>query len=288
MLDKDYYNLLGVNESASAEDIKKAYKKLAFKYHPDRNNSDKAAEEKFKEASEAYAILSNPETREQYDMFGAESFQQGYTHEDFFRNVDFSEMFGEFGFKGNPFDSSFTNNHNKSSKGQNLIYELPIKLEEILNAQEKIISYELNGAEQEIKVKIPAGITDGKKLKLIGKGGPGSGGGPSGDFYIQIKVLHNPIFQREGNDLYMNKEIKFSEAALSTTIEVPTIDGKRLNLKIPAGTQNGSKMKLKGYGMPSMNGSGMGDAYVKINITVPKTLNSEQKTLIEKLKDLDL
>jgi curved DNA-binding protein len=320
MSNKDYYKTLGVNKSASTNDIKKAYRKLAMKYHPDRNKGNKAAEEKFKEISEAYAVLSDPEKKKQYDMFGAEGFQQRYSQEDIFRSFDFSDIFREFGFgdiggskrgagsgifthifsgaskgpryraKVDPFNSFFTGYGDQTGglKGQDLIYELPLHLEDVVKAQQKTISYNLGGVHQQIKVKIPAGIADGKKLRLAGKGQPGPAGGPPGDLYIKIKVLDHPIFQREGNDLYMNREIRFSEAALGAKIEVPTIDGKTMSLTIPAGTQSGSKMRLKGYGMPSMDGRGRGDAYVKIRIAVPKRVNNRQRAIIEELKDLDL
>lgn len=320
MSNKDYYRILGVSKSASREDIKKAYRKLAMKYHPDRNKENKAAEEKFKEISEAYAVLSDPEKKKQYDMFGAEGFQQRYSQEDIFRSFDFSDILREFGFgdvggfkrgggsgifshifsgatrgpryrtQADPYSSAFTGFGGRTGglKGQDVIYELPVHLQDIVRGQEKTISYNLGGMHQQIKVKIPAGIGDGKKLRLAGKGQPGPEGGSPGDLYIKIKVLNHPIFQREGNDLYMDREVTFSEAALGTKIEVPTIDGKRLNLKIPAGSQGGSKLRLKGYGMPSMDGRGRGDAYVKIHIAVPKNLNSRQRAKVEELKDLNL
>jgi curved DNA-binding protein len=320
MSNRDYYKILGVSKSASSEDIKKAYRKLAMKYHPDRNKENKAAEERFKEISEAYAVLSDPEKKKQYDMFGAEGFQQRYSQEDIFRSFDFSDILREFGFgnvgsfkrgggsgvfshifsgaskgpryrtKGDPYSSAFTDFGGRTGglKGQDVIYELPLPLEDIVKTHEKTISYNLGGKHQQIKVKIPAGIDDGKKLRLAGKGQPGPEGGPPGDLYIRVKVLNHPVFQPEGNDLYMNREIKFSEATLGTKIEVPTIDGKRLSLKIPAGSQGGSKLRLKGYGMPSMDGRGRGDAYVKINIAVPKKLNSKQRAIVQELKDVNL
>jgi len=320
MPNKDYYKILGLNKSTSPEDIKKAYRKLAMKYHPDRNKSNKAAEEKFKEISEAYAVLSDSEKKKQYDMFGAEGFQQRYSQDDIFSNFDFSNIFKEFGFgniggwkrgggsgifnhifsgasrrssygaQSDPYSSIFTNFGGRTGafKGQDVIYELPLHLQDIIKTEQKTISYNLGGINQQIKVKIPAGIADGKKLRLAGKGQPGPEGGPSGDLYIKIKILDHPIFHREGDDLYINREIKFSEAALGTKIEVPTIDGKRLSLKIPTGTQSGSKMRLRGHGMPRMNGGGRGDEYVKINVAVPKKLNKKQKVLLEELKNLGL
>ena len=320
MPNRDYYKILGVDKSASAGDIKKAYRKLAMKYHPDRNKNDKAAEGKFKELSESYAVLSDSEKKKQYDMFGAEGFQQRYSQDDIFSSFDFSNIFKEFGFgnaagwkrgggsgvfnhifsgtnrrpgsgaQSDPYSSVFTNfgSRNGNFKGQDLMYELPVHLQDIVKTEQKTISYNLGKINQQIKVTIPAGIADGKKLRLAGKGQPGPEGGPPGDFYIKIKILDHPVFQREGTDLSINREIKFSEAALGTKIEVPTIDGKRLSLKIPAGTQNGSKMRLKGHGMPRVNGGGRGDEYVKIHVTVPKKLNKSQKALLEELKGLDL
>jgi curved DNA-binding protein len=320
MSDKDYYKILGVNKSASTEGIKKAYRKMAMKYHPDRNKGNKAAEERFKDISEAYAVLSDPEKRKQYDMFGAEGFQQRYTQEDIFRSFDFSDIFREFGFgdiggrkrgggsgifsqifsgasrgprsrtRVDPFSSFFTDygGRNRGLKGQDLIYELPIHLEDIVKTHEKMISYNLGGVNQQIRVKVPAGIAHGKKLRLAGKGQPGPAGVPPGDLYIKIKILDHPVFQREGNDLYINRDIRFSEAVLGTKIEVPAIDGKRLSLKIPAGIQSGSKMRLRGHGMPSMDAGRRGDAYVKINVAVPKRLSKKQRAIVEELKGLDL
>jgi curved DNA-binding protein len=320
MSNRDYYKILGVNKSASTEDVKKAYRKLAMKYHPDRNKDNKAAEEKFKEISEAYAVLNDPEKKKQYDMFGAEGFQQRYSQEDIFRGFDFSDILKEFGFgniggakrgggsgifthifsgpskgpryrtKVDPYSSAFTDFGGRTAglKGQDVIYELPIHLEDIVKTKEKTISYNFGGKHQQIRVKIPAGIGNGKKLRLAGKGQPGPEGGPPGDLYIKIKILDHPIFQRQGDDLYMNRAIKFSEAALGAKIEVPTIDGKRLSLKIPAGAQSGSKMRLRSCGMPRMDGGGIGDAYVKIQVAVPKKLNKKQRALLEELKDSDL
>jgi curved DNA-binding protein len=320
MSGKDYYKILGVKKSANAEDIKKAYRKLAMQYHPDRNQGDKAAEAKFKEISEAYAVLSDAEKRKQYDMFGSEGFQQRYSQEDIFSGFDFSDIFREFGFggiggrkrgkgssifdhifsgatqgpryqsKGDPF-GSFSKGYGdrtRGLKGQDLVYELSLNLEDTINTQEKSISYNVGGVNHQVKVRIPAGIGNGKKLRLAGKGQPGPQGGSSGDLYIKIRILNHPIFQRQEDDLYISREIKFSEAALGTQIEVPTIDGKRLNLKIPAGTQSGSKMRLKGHGLPRMGGASRGDAYVKIQVAVPKKLSKTQKAAIDELKDLDL
>jgi curved DNA-binding protein len=307
---KDYYKILGVAKSASTEEIKKAYRKLALQYHPDRNKGDKVAEERFKEISEAYAVLSNSEKKKQYDMFGADGFQQRYTQDDIFRDVDFGSIFREFGFgggggRGGPHIFSqifggaggrpqygrrgpFGGGQPQGVKGQDLIYELSVTLEEIVTTTEKVIAFQVDGRQERISTKIPAGISTGKKLRLAGKGNPGAYGGPNGDLYVQIKVLDHPLFKREGDDLILARKIKFSDALLGTEMEVPTIDKKTMRLKIPAGTQNNAKFRLKGQGMPHMNQKGRGDAYVQVNVEVPKKLNKKQKALAEELRGVGL
>lgn len=318
MSGKDYYKILGVAKSASADEIKKAYRKLALKYHPDHNKGDKAAEAKFKEISEAYAVLTDPEKRKQYDTFGAEGFQNRFSQEDIFRGFDFSGIFREFGFGGGrsenifsqifgggmggahgrahfhtggaPFNSSFQGfqGQPRGMKGQDLVYELSLTLEDVANGAEKLIAYDLGGAQERVSVKIPAGIKSGKKLRLPGKGRPGIQGGPPGDLYIQVHVLHHPLFSREGDNLHIRHEIKFSDAVLGTEIEVPTIDQKRLKLKVPHGTQNGAKFRMRGYGVPHMGESGRGDQFVEIRVAVPKDVSKEQETLIKKLAESGL
>jgi curved DNA-binding protein len=310
---KDYYDILGVSRSASPGDIKKAYRNLALKYHPDRNKGEKSAEAKFKDISEAYAVLSDPEKKKQYDMFGADGFQSKFSQEDIFRNFDFGSIFREFGFKGggrsgNPFEHIFGRmggaspkysqaggspfggyqGNAQGMKGPDVVYELSLPLEEVAKTTSKMISYQMNGRPEKVSVKIPAGIRDGQKLRLYGKGQPGTYGGPPGDLYIQIRVLAHPLFEREKDDLYITQEIKFSEAVLGTETEVPTIDRKRLKLKIPPGTQNNSKFRLKGYGLPNMKGKGRGDAYVKVSIAVPKEPSEDQKSLANSLSEAGL
>jgi curved DNA-binding protein len=306
---KDYYQILGVAKSASAEEIKKAYRKLALKYHPDRNKGDKVSEDRFKEISEAYAVLSDSEKKKQYDMFGADGFQQRYSQDDIFRDVDFGSIFREFGFggggRGGPHIFSqifggaggrpqygrggpFGGRQPQGVKGQDLIYELPVTLEEVVNTTEKVIAYQVDGRQEKISTKIPAGISTGKKLRLAGKGSLGAYGGPNGDLYVQIKVLDHPLFKREGDDLILAKRIKFSDALLGTELDVPTIDKKTMRLKIPAGTQNNAKFRLKGQGMPHMSNKGRGDAYVQVTVEVPKKLNKKQKALAEELRGVGL
>ncbi|MEW6184331.1 MAG: DnaJ C-terminal domain-containing protein [Thermodesulfobacteriota bacterium] len=314
MNDKDYYKILGVEKKASEEEIKKTYRKLAMKYHPDRNKGDKKAEEKFKEISEAYAVLSDKEKRKQYDTFGSEGFQQRYSQEDIFRGFDFSNLFREFGFGGGfenifgqrtghpggggyraytfnrggqPFDYgdpfAQQGERMRPQRGEDQMYELSITLREAAQGSEKQLSFPIGRKTEKVNVKIPAGISSGKKLRIPGKGVPGFSGGPSGDLYIQIKILEDPVFKVEDQNLVVEKEILFSQAALGTKVEVPTLEGKSLQVNIPAGIQPQSKLRLKGYGLPALGGKGKGDQFVKIGVKVPKKLSERQKKLLEEL-----
>jgi curved DNA-binding protein len=309
---EDYYQVLGVDKKASTDEIKKAYRKLALKWHPDKNPNNKAAEEKFKKISEAYAVLSDDKKRGEYDQFGsADQFRQRYSQEDIFRNVDLDEILRSFGFGGgrgagrttfrtgrrggahsqgfeDPFSGLFggmggQQYANMPEKGQDAEYNLSISLEESVFGADKKISFQLENRIEDISVKIPAGISSGKKLRLPGKGLSGYNGGPNGDLYLNINVLPHPIYSRDGNDLYIEKSIKFTQAALGTTIDVPTLDGSTKRLRISPGTQNNTKIRMKGYGVPGLKGAPKGDQYVKINIEVPKKLSDKQIKLIEQL-----
>lgn len=300
MATRDYYEILGVNKSASDEEIKRAYRKLAMKYHPDKNPNKKEAEERFKEINEAYAVLSDKEKRKQYETFGKEGFHQRFTQEDIFRGFDFDEILsGLFGGRGRresryggrggfDFGDLFTGQgtyqdmSRRPQKGEDILFELSISLEEAVLGGEKRISYRKNGKVEEVSVRIPKGIETGKKLRLSGKGMEGRKGGPSGDLYLQISVREHPIFLREGDDLIMEKEVNFSEAALGTIIEVPTLEGTK-KVKIPPGTQSHTKMRLKGLGIPHFQKEGRGDEYVKVIVRVPKRVNDKSKKLIEEL-----
>jgi curved DNA-binding protein len=305
---EDYYQLLGVEKGASEEKIKKAYRKLAMKYHPDHTKGDKAAEEKFKKISEAYAVLSDKKKRKEYDTFGAEGFQQRFSQEDIFRGFDFGDIFREFGFGGDFFSgrgrgssSGMRFNFGGGSpfgpqagqqqarmKGSDLVYELPLTLKEVANGTTKTVSLQHQGYSQKVTVKIPKGLISGKKLRLAGKGSPSPVGGPPGDLFIQAKVLNDPSYRAEAYDLHMKQELKLSEAVLGTSISVSTLDDKELSLKIPPGTRPGTKMRMPGHGLPHMKGNKKGDLYVKIQIKLPRQLTDEQKKLIEKLAETGL
>jgi len=309
----DYYKTLGVEKNADAEAIKKAYRKLALKYHPDRNPGNREAEEKFKKISEAYAVLSDPEKRKHYESFGSDQFSRRYSQEEIFRNFDLNEIlrgFGvggmggnERGFRGagrrgaftyrtggDPFEELFRQgqpHHETLQKGEDLHYNLSITLEESVSGVEKTLALQQDHEVHEISVKIPAGISTGKKLRLSGKGYSGIQGGPSGDLYLNITVLPHPIFARDGNDIFIEKSISFTQAVLGSSIEVSTIDGTIKRIKVPAGTQSGTKIRMKGYGVPGLKGSdsSKGDQFVKINIEVPRKINEKQLQLIHKLAE---
>ncbi len=300
----DYYKILGINKNASEEEIKKSYRKLAMKYHPDHTKGNKEAEEKFKKISEAYAVLSDKEKRKQYDMFGSNGFHQRYSQEDIFKGFDFSNIFKEFGFGGGNFFSgkkggasfSFgsgspfgtrTQKH-PQVKGSDLLYELPLSLQEAATGTRKTISFAHDGRTESLTITIPKGMTTGKKLRLSGKGNPSPYGGPPGDLYVKAKILEDPNFRLEGNDLHVIREITLSDSILGTSITVPTIDQKELSLKIPAGTKHKTKMRLSGHGLPYMRSNHKGDLYVTIHVLVPQHLTKEQKKLIKKLAETGL
>jgi len=300
MAAKDYYSILGVAKGASDDEIKRAYRKLAMKYHPDRNPNKKEAEERFKEINEAYAVLSDKEKRKQYDTFGAEGFQQRFTQEDIFKGFDFDEILsGLFGSRGRRefryggrggFDfgdlfgkqGGYQEAGRMPQRGEDIVYEMSISLEEAASGGEKRISYRKNGKIEEVSVKIPRGIPSGKKLRLAGKGMGGRNGGPPGDLYLQVSIREHPVFSREGDDLIVEKEINFSDAVLGTTVEVPTLEGVK-KVKVPPGTQSHTKMRLKGLGISHFQGEGKGDEYVKVIVRIPKKVSEKNRELIQEL-----
>jgi curved DNA-binding protein len=300
MPETDYYKILGVKRKAASKDIKKAYRKLAMQYHPDHAKGDKTAEEKFKKISEAYAVLSDKEKRQQYDTFGSTGFQQRYSQEDIFKGFDFADILKEFGFGGGDRFShgpggmrfSFGGNSPYGSrarqqqslqKGADLVYELPLTLLEVTTGTTKTISFKHQERSEKLTVKIPKGMVSGKKLRIAGKGEPGPFGGPGGNLYIKTKVLGDPVYDVHGHDLYTKREIKLSEAILGTSISIPTITGKELSLKIPPGTKHNTKMRLAGHGLPHMNVKDQGDLYVYIHVNMPKKLSEDQKELVKQL-----
>ncbi len=305
---RDYYEVLGVERNASAAEIKKAYRKLAKKYHPDTNSNDKHAEEMFKEVSEAYDVLSDDEKRKMYDQFGHAAFSEGdggnygysqnngngyrefhFHSGDGNMNMDdfFSDLFGGafknggsgFGGFGGSYGSSGFGDHygsGFSGKGADLNAEVEVSFDEAAFGGKKVIRLQgSDGRVQSYEVNIPAGIESGKSIRLRGKGQPGSGGGESGDLILKVKVKDKPGFHREGSDVYTTVSVPFTTAVFGGEISVQTIDG-RVMCKIRPGTQSGTKIRLRGKGIVKMgNTSVRGDQYVTIQIQVPTNLSRE-------------
>ncbi|WLE99086.1 MAG: DnaJ C-terminal domain-containing protein [Candidatus Electrothrix communis] len=313
----EYYKILGVEKTASAAEIKKSYRKLALKYHPDKNPDNKEAEDKFKQISEAYAVLSDEKKRQEYDTYGSAGFQQRYSQEDIFRGFDINDIFNQFsgrgggrssfrfsnqgGGGGNPFDffSQAAGGAQGGGcggggcrpqpvKGQDQTYELAITLEDVLNGGEKNISLRRDGGNQNIAVKIPKGIESGKRLRLSGKGAPSPSGGPPGDLYLKVTVQPHGSFTRDGDNLITEKKVPFSQACLGTAVEISSLDGRKFKLKVPAGVQQEAKLRIKGHGLPSGPIGAPGDIYVKIFVEIPKQLTEEQEEAIKKLAELGL
>lgn len=301
MAENDYYKILGVSKKSSDDEIKKAYRKLAMKYHPDHSKGDKTAEEKFKKISEAYAVLSDSEKRKQYDTFGSAGFHQRYSQEDIFQGFDFSNIFREFGFggpgRGGGMRFSFGGDgpfggrrraQPAAMKGSDIVYEMPLTLREVASGVSKTVSLQHQGHSETVSVKIPVGMISGKKVRLAGKGHPSPYGGPAGDLYIQAKVVGDPVFRNEEYDLLIDREIRLSEAILGTQISVPTLDGREMSLKVPAGTRHKTKMRLAGHGLPRMKGQGAGDLFVIIHVPTPRNLTEAQKQLVQEMADAGL
>ena len=301
---EDYYKILGIEKTADVSEIKKAYRKLALKYHPDKTKGDKPLEEKFKKISEAYAVLSNPEKRNQYDTYGSADFQQRFSQEDIFRNFDLGDILKEFGFGssqgrggqqggfsgrgGNSFFNNmggggFSQQKQPPMKGQDIEYELPLTLHEIINGTKKTITINQGGIAKAIEVTIPKGLTQGKKIRLAEKGGMSPNGGPPGNLYIKSILIPSKEYTIEGNDVLISKQILLTQALLGDTLEILTPDKKTINLKVPAGTNPRAKMRIPGHGIPQMKGNGCGDLFVVINIAMPKKLTKRQKELIQQL-----
>ncbi|MEA1878432.1 MAG: molecular chaperone DnaJ [Bacteroidota bacterium] len=355
---RDYYQVLGVDKSATAEEIKKAYRKQALKFHPDKNPGDSEAEENFKEAAEAYQILSNADKKARYDQYGHAGLGgsgagfggEGMNIEDIFSH--FGDIFGGFGGFGG---SSRSRGGRRVNRGSNIRVRVKLSLDEIAKGTEKKIkvkkyvgcnscngsgaangsSYSscstCNGSgqvtrishtflgqmqttgvcpscngegkiitqkctecygegvvkgEEVIPLNIPAGVTEGMQLSVSGKGNAARRGGMNGDLLVVIEEQEHPDLVRDGTDLLYNLFISFPEASLGGTVEIPTLDGK-VKVKVAAGTQPGKVLRLRGKGIPDVNGYGKGDLLVKINVWVPKNLNREEKKIMEELNKSD-
>ncbi|NMM48707.1 molecular chaperone DnaJ [Marinigracilibium pacificum] len=345
MAKRDYYEVLGVDRGASETEIKKAYRKLAIKYHPDKNDGDPEAEEKFKEAAEAYEVLSNKDKKERYDRFGHDGMRGasgGMNMDDIF------SQFGDiFGGSGNPFESFFGGGGGggraRRRKGSNLRIKLKLTLEEMAKGADKKIkvnrlvsaegatfktctscqgtgqvrkvvntmlgqmvssstcptcggsgqivenvppganSQGLEPKEEIISIKIPAGVSDGMQLSMSGKGNEAPNGGAAGDLLILIEEIEHETLKRDGNNVVFDLYISFIDAALGEDVEIPTLDGK-VKIKIAPGTQSGKVLRLRGKGIKDLNGYGVGDQLIHVNVWTPKTLTKEEKQALENLK----
>ena len=289
MAEKDYYQILGVKKNATEEEIKKAYRGLAKKHHPDKNKGNKEAENKFKEISEAYAVLSDKEKREQYDRLGAEAFSFGGGGQNPFAGFDFSQFTGgarraRSGRTASPggFTDIFSDLFGGGigfepapSRGTDINAELAIGFREaVLGAT---MDLTVNGSH--IKVKIPEGVADGQTIRLRGKGAPGSQGAPPGDLNVLVHVRPHPFFERRGDDIYIDLPITVGEAAHGAQIEVPTIHGP-VKARIPRGTQGGQTFRLTGKGVKK-KGGGYGDQYYRVEIVLPPDPPSDAVEKIE-------
>jgi molecular chaperone DnaJ len=346
MAKRDYYEILGVGKDASAEEIKKAYRKVAIQFHPDKNQGNKEAEEKFKEAAEAYEVLSDTSKRTQYDRFGHSRGNGGFGGGHHMDMEDIFSQFGDIFGGGSPFDSFFGGggSRRRQRKGSNLRIKLKLTLEEIaLGADKKIkvnrlvqaegvtfktcsacqgtgqmrkvvntmlgqmvsttTCHQCNGAgqiidkrppgvdssglltkEEIINIKIPAGVSDGMQLSMSGKGNEAPGGGMAGDLLILIEEQEDKVLKRDGNNLVYDLYISFIDAALGTSVEVPTISGKA-KIKIDPGTQSGKILRLRGKGIKDINGYDTGDQLVYVSVWTPKKLSAEERALLESLRN---
>ena len=354
MAKRDYYDVLGVDKGASADQIKSAYRKQAVKYHPDKNKGDKTSEDKFKEASEAYHVLSNSERKQNYDNFGHAAFENGGGGRSGFGNFDFSNHFSDIfeDFFGEGFGGGGRRSRRSNNRGSDLRYDLSISLEEAYTGKKQDIKFSTSEkcdtcsgsgskpghdagscsmcgghgqvrssqgfftvqqtcpqcsgsgemitnpcgscggqgkkqASKRLSVTIPKGVDDGTRIRLAGKGEAGSRGANNGDLYLFINVYSHDLFKRSEENLFFECPISIADAALGSSIEIPTIDGGKAKIKIPSGTQSGKQFRLKGKGMPLMRGSGTGDLYVQVNTEVPVSLNKEQKELLEKFREIE-
>jgi len=289
----DYYKILGISKSATENDIKKAYRKLARKYHPDLNPNDKDAEQKFKEINEANEVLSNAENRKKYDEYGehwqhAEEYEKAKQQEQYQRSSqstqggyseeDFSDFFGNM-FGGR---ASGSDGRQVKFRGQDFNAQLQLDLKDVYTTHKRTLTVN----NKNIRITIPAGVENGQVIKIKGHGGKGMNGGPNGDLYIEFSVVNNSPFRRDGNNLYIAVDLDLYKALLGGEIMVNTFDGK-VKLKVKPETQNGTKVKLKGKGFPKYKKEGQyGDLYVTYNLKLPENLSAKEKELFTELSKL--
>ncbi|QOR73814.1 J domain-containing protein [Cruoricaptor ignavus] len=293
----DYYKTLGVSKTATPDEIKKAYRKLARKFHPDVNPGDKEAERKFKELNEANEVLSNPENRAKYDKYG-ENWRHGEEYEKAQQQYRSSQGGGFEGFSGNfeegdfseffqnMFGGGFSGRSSRGSasgkfKGQDAYAELNLNMRDATATHQQ--TFDING--KKVRITIPAGVYDGQQIRLKGYGQPGINGGPSGDLYITFNITSDPNFDRVGDDVRMKVPIDLYTAVLGGDVKVETLNGT-VNLKVKPGTQNGATVRLRGKGFPVYKEDGnFGDLFVSYDVKLPTNLTDKQRELFEQLKN---
>jgi curved DNA-binding protein len=292
-MERDYYEVLGVARSASEQEIKSAYRKLARKYHPDVNPDDKQAEARFKEINEAYEVLSDEEKRTKYDRFGRnwqrfdQAGQPGYSgsYEDgSFGGGDFSDFFDTlFGGRGGRGPAG-----NLRLDGQDVEQQVTLSLEEAMQGGERVLQFSNpNGRPRTITVKIPPGVDTGSRIRVAGEGGPGLNGGRKGDLYLVVQIAAHPRFERKGDDLHTSVPVDLYTLLLGGEARISLLNGKSVTLKIPAATQNGKTMRLSGQGMPRLKSpSSSGDLYVRLDAVLPTALSERERELVSELAEL--
>lgn len=298
----DYYKILGVSKDADKEKVRKAYRKLARKYHPDLNPGDAEAEKKFKQANEAYEVLSDPEKRKKYDKYGkdwehAEAFEQArrqqgspgggrtYTYTEGFGDAgDFSEFFRSM-FGDEAAFGGFGRGRRRTMafRGEDYKAELHLRLRDVYQDQKQVLT--VNG--NRIRLAIPAGVEDGQTIRIKGQGGPGRNGGENGDLYITFRIAEDPDFQRIGSDLYATVGMSLYTAILGGKLEVPTLDGK-VAITVPPESENGKKIRLKGKGMPAYKKKNQyGNLYITLQVELPGNLSEKERQLFQQLAELE-
>jgi DnaJ-class molecular chaperone len=293
---KDYYQVLGVPRDADEKSIRRAYRDLARKCHPDTNRQDKSLEEKFRQINEAYQVLSNADKRTKYDQLGANweqlsqqttypGPQQGSWQQFDVGQSDFSDFFRAFfseNAEGAAYPGASARRRNpRKRRGEDIDAVVEISLEEAFHGSSRPIQLKLGEAVRTLEVKIPAGVEEGTRIRLRGQGYPSSGGGEPGDLYLMIRIAAHPYFERKGLDLYLELPVTLGEAMLGAKVEAPSLKGPVM-VTIPAETQNGITIRLRGLGLPPG-----GDQYLKVKVVLPQELTGQEKKLFQELKAMD-
>lgn len=288
-LEKDFYAVLGVDRAASGKDLKKVYRKLAQQYHPDNNPGDQAAEARFKEVTEAYDVLSDPKLREEYDQ-ARDAFSRGAwagSPQGGAQYVRFEDMegMGDFGsfFGGGGLGDLFRSAGRGPQKGTDLEGQVSLTFHEAISGSTRTLTVPGPDGSREVQVRIPPGVDDGQLIRVKGKGGRGTAGGPAGDILVRVRAGDHPLFKRDGLNLELAVPVTYAEAALGAKITVPTLDGK-VTLKVPPGTQSGKTFRVSGKGVAGPKRTG--DLLVTVEVAVPENLTDDERALIERLRDL--